>query len=53
MSRDLQWFYPLVDQFGFSQGDNGYEARFDLDSDGVIRISDFLIFVDNFGKKVS
>ena len=33
--------------------DAGYNVRFDLDGDGVIGIGDFLIFVDNFGKKVS
>ena len=46
-------FLQFVDQFGFSQEDEGYEARFDLDGDGVIGIGDFLIFVDDFGKKVS
>ena len=46
-------FLQFVDQFGFSQGDVGYDARFDLDGDGVIGIGDFLIFVDSFGKKVS
>ena len=46
-------FLLFVEQFGFSQGDVGYDARFDLDGDGVIGISDFLIFVNNFGKKVS
>ncbi len=42
-------FLLFVGQFGFSQADEGYEARFDLDGDGVIGIGDFLIFVDNFG----
>jgi Ca2+-binding EF-hand superfamily protein len=46
-------FLQFVDQFGFSQGDEGYDERFDLDGDGVIGIGDFLIFVDDFGKKVS
>ena len=46
-------FLQFVEQFGFSQGDVGYDARFDLDRDGVIGIGDFLIFVNNFGKKVS
>ena len=46
-------FLLFVDQFGFSENDEGYEAQFDLDGDGVIGIGDFLIFVDSFGKKVS
>ncbi len=44
-------FLLFVDQFGLSQGDAGYDARFDLDGDGVIGISDFLIFVNAFGQK--
>ena len=46
-------FLQFVEQFGFSENDEGYEARFDLDGDGVIGIGDFLIFVNAFGKKVS
>ncbi|MXZ09560.1 MAG: hypothetical protein F4Y79_08970 [Gemmatimonadetes bacterium] len=46
-------FLLFVDQFGFSQGDVGYDARYDLDGDGVIGIGDFLIFVDAFGKNTS
>ena len=46
-------FLQFVELFGFSQGDAGFDARFDLDGDGVIGVGDFLIFVDNFGKKVS
>ena len=46
-------FLLFVEQFGLSQGDAGYDARFDLDGDSIIGIGDFLIFVDAFGKKVS
>ena len=46
-------FLLFVEQFGFSQGDVGYDARFDLDGDGVIGIGDFLIFVNAFGEKTS
>lgn len=46
-------FLQFVEQFGFSENDEGYDVRFDLDGNGVIGIGDFLIFVDNFGKKVS
>ena len=45
-------FLLFVDQFGLSQSDKRYEARFDLDGDGTIGFSDFLIFVDAFGKEV-
>jgi len=46
-------FLLFVAQFGLSQGDAGYDARFDLDENGSIGISDFLIFVNAFGKKAS
>ena len=46
-------FLLFLEQFGLSQGDAGYDARYDLDGDGTIGIGDFLIFVDAFGKKVS
>ena len=42
-------FLEFVAQFGLSQGDAGYDARFDLDGDGVIGFSDFLIFAKSFG----
>ena len=35
--------------FGRSQGDAGYDARYDLDGNGVIGFSDFLIFAGAFG----
>ena len=46
-------FLLFLEQFGFSEDDEGYDARFDLDGDGIIGVGDFLIFVDNFGKVVS
>ena len=42
-------FLLFAVQFGLSQGDAGYDARFDLDGDGTIGISDFLIFGNAFG----
>ena len=39
--------------FGVSQGDAGYDARYDLDGDGTIGVGDFLIFADAFGKEGS
>ena len=44
-------FLLFVAQFGSSQGDAGYDVRYDLDGDGMIGFSDFLIFVNNFGKE--
>ena len=40
-------------QFGLSQTDEGYDARFDLDGDGAIGFSDFLIFANHFGKAIA
>ena len=34
--------------FGFSEGDDGFNAEMDLDGDGIIEIADFLIFVSHF-----
>ena len=50
---DIADFLLFVDQFGTSQGDGTYEAKYDLDGDEVIGIGDFLIFLDNFGKEVN
>ncbi len=36
--------------FGQSQGDAGYDVRYDLDEDGAIGFGDFLIFAAAFGK---
>ena len=44
-------FLLFVGQFGLSQGDEGYDARYDLDGDNTVGISDFLIFVNAFGKE--
>ncbi|MDE0553915.1 MAG: hypothetical protein OXI24_06860, partial [Candidatus Poribacteria bacterium] len=50
---DLADFLLFVEQFGFSEDDEGYDAQFDLDGDGTIGLGDFLIFANAFGKKVS
>ncbi len=44
-------FLLFVDLFGFSQGDAGYDARYDLDGDGTIGVGDFLIFANAFGQE--
>ena len=46
-------FLLFAAQFGFSEDDEGYEARFDLDGDDVIGFGDFLIFVNAFGSRES
>ncbi|MYB57503.1 MAG: hypothetical protein F4X51_14020 [Gemmatimonadetes bacterium] len=43
----------FVSRFGSRQGDGAYETKYDLDSNSAIGISDFLIFVSDFGKRVS
>ncbi len=46
-------FLQFAAQFGLSQDDAGYDARYDLDEDGTIGFGDFLIFANAFGKAVS
>ena len=46
---DFSDFLLFTAQFGFSQEDEGYQARFDLDGDGTIGFGDFLIFANSFG----
>ena len=40
-------------QFGLSQTDEAYDARFDLDGDGAIGFGDFLVFANHFGQAVA
>ncbi len=42
-------FVQFAAQFGLSQSDEGYDARYDLDDNGAIGFSDFLIFANAFG----
>ena len=46
-------FVQFAAQFGLSQGDEGYDVRYDLDGNGAIGFSDFLIFANAFGKSAS
>ena len=43
-------FVQFAGKFGLSQGDTGFDARFDLDGNGAVGFSDFLIFAGAFGK---
>ena len=47
---DLDDFLLFVEHLGFSRGDEGYDAKYDLDEDGVIGFGDFLIFANAFGE---
>ncbi len=43
-------FVQFAGKFGLSQGDAGYEKRFDLDGNGTIGFSDFVAFAADFGQ---
>ena len=47
---DLSDFLLFASQFGLSRGDEQYDAKYDLDGDGVIGFADFLIFGRSFGE---
>ena len=36
--------------YALSQGDAGYDARYDLDGNGIIGVMDFLLFVNSYGE---
>ncbi len=44
-------FVIFAGVFGAHQGDEKYDATYDLNGDGEIDFSDFVIFVQNFGKE--
>ena len=44
-------FLIFAGVFGARQGDEKYEAKYDLNGDGEIGFSDFVIFAQNFGKE--
>ncbi len=45
-------FLIFAGVFGARQGDERYEAKYDLNGNGEIGFSDFVIFAQNFGKEV-
>ena len=45
-------FVIFAGVFGSRDGDEKYEAKYDLNGDGEIGFSDFVIFAQNFGKDV-
>ena len=50
---DFSDFLAFVGVFGLSSSDASYDARMDMDDNGIINFADFLIFVSSFGKEVS
>ncbi|MDE2798771.1 MAG: hypothetical protein OXI94_08885 [Gemmatimonadota bacterium] len=46
---DFADFLAFTGVFGLSSSDANYDARMDMNDDGVINFADFLIFVDIFG----
>ena len=49
---DFPDFLMFVSAFGAEEGQDKYDAKYDLNSDGKIAFEDFLILTDNFGKNV-
>ncbi len=45
-------FVKFAAKFGLGQGDDGYDAQYDLNGDGEIGFSDFVLLAQNFGKDV-
>ena len=50
---DFPDFLMFVNAFGSEEGQDKYDAKYDLNSDGKIAFEDLLIFTDNFGKNVA
>ena len=49
---DFPDFLMFVSAFGSEEGQDKYEVKYDLNSDGKIAFEDLLILTDNFGKSV-
>ncbi|MCY3681556.1 MAG: DUF4955 domain-containing protein [Gemmatimonadetes bacterium] len=47
---DFADFLLFVSAFGTREGQEGYDAKYDLNGDGEIGFADFLIFASNFGE---
>ena len=43
-------FVKFAAKYGLGQGDEGYDAQYDLNGDSEIGFADLLIFAENFGK---
>ena len=49
---DFPDFLMFVSAFGSEEGQDKYDSKYDLNSDGKIAFEDLLILTDNFGKSV-
>ena len=49
---DFTDFVRFAAEFGLSQGDAGFDAKYDLDGDGTIGFGDFVIFAGAFGQQL-
>ena len=45
-------FAAFVNFYGTQRGDGTYQAKYDLDSNDIIGVSDLLIFIENYGKQM-
>ena len=50
---DINDYLLFFAHYGLSQGDAGYDARYDLDGNGIIGVMDFLIFSNSYGEAPS
>ena len=46
---DIDDFFLFTGHFGTGPGDPGYDARYNLDGEGLVEIADFWILVENWG----
>ena len=49
---DVNDFSAFANFYGTQRGDGTYQAKYDLDSNDVIGISDLIIFMENYGNQV-
>ena len=49
-SVDFSDFISFAQNFGRSEGDANFDARFDLSGDGSVDFSDFIAFAQQFGQ---
>ena len=45
-------FSAFANFYGTQRGDGTYQAKYDLDSNDIIGVSDLLIFMENYGKQM-
>ena len=50
---DLDDFFLLSGSFGQREGDEGFDAVYDLDANGVIDIADFFVFSEYYSRSIA